>query len=298
MRRGRFGIALILVQQLLFTLDTAAIHHLAGSVSLWQLGLLRSIGGLALVICLSPSTGWTVFRTGNPVLQFVRAAVTVGYAWVLMYSFAAMPFADATAVGYTQAIYVVLLAPLVLGETAKSSRFLCALIGIAGALMIIKPGLSHVSFVYFGILAGTSLNALAMLLTKYLQREDSPVTVMLYVSIATIVAFLPGVADPLPAARLWSWLAIIVTAGPLGMYAGILSLRYADASSLAPYTYGRLVLAMIGATLVFGEAPDVISIMGVLCIIIACLAVDSAPVTMVVKWLEAVQVRRVVAKGS
>ena len=104
MRSERIGIVLILVQQLLFTLDTAAIHSLAGSVSLWQLGLFRSIGGLVLALCLAPSIGWSVFRTHHPALQLLRAGTTIGYIWVLVYSFATMPFADATAIGYSQAI--------------------------------------------------------------------------------------------------------------------------------------------------------------------------------------------------
>ena len=73
MMRERIGIVLMLVQQILFTVDTAAIHHLAGSVSIWQLGLFRSIGGVGLALCLAPSIGWAVFRTRHPILQSVRA---------------------------------------------------------------------------------------------------------------------------------------------------------------------------------------------------------------------------------
>ena len=51
MTSERIGIVLMLIQQLLFTVDTAAIHRLAGSVSLWQLGLFRSIGGVSLALC-------------------------------------------------------------------------------------------------------------------------------------------------------------------------------------------------------------------------------------------------------
>lgn len=88
----RIGIVLMLVQQILFTLDTAAMHRLASSVSLWQLGLFRSIGGISLAVCLVPCVGWAVFRTHHPTLQLVRAVLIVAYAWVLIYSFTVMPF--------------------------------------------------------------------------------------------------------------------------------------------------------------------------------------------------------------
>jgi drug/metabolite transporter (DMT)-like permease len=287
MRSERTGILLILGQQLLFTLDTAAIHRLAGSVSLWQLGLCRSIGGLGLALCLAPSIGWAAFRTHHPTLQALRAAVTVAYAWVLVNSFTVMPFADATAIGYTQAIYVALLAPPILGEVVGPRRLLAVFIGSVGALMVVKPGFSQASPIYLAVLAGTSLNALALVLTKYLQRQDSAVTVMLYLNVATIASFTPGISDPLPAVPLWPWLIATCVAGPLGMYVGILAVRYADASTLAPYTYVRLVLAVIGATLVFGEMPDLVSIAGVIGIVIACVVADRAAVASVLGWANA-----------
>ena len=287
MRSERTGIRLILIQQLLFTLDTAAIHRLAGSVSLWQLGLFRSVGGLGLALCLAPSVGWAVFRTHHPTLQALRATVTVAYAWVLVYSFTVMPFADATAIGYTQAIYVALLAPPILQEVVGSRRYLAVLIGIVGALMVVKPGFSQASPIYIAVLAGTSLNALALVMTKYLQRQDSGVTIMLYLNVAIVASFMPGISDALPAARLWPWLITTCVAGPLGMYAGILAVRYADASTLAPYSYVRLVLAVIGATLVFGEMPDLVSIAGVIGIVIACVVADRAAMASVVAWAKA-----------
>jgi drug/metabolite transporter (DMT)-like permease len=292
MMRERTGIVLMLIQQLLFTVDTAAIHRLAGSVPLWQLGLFRSIGGVSLALCLAPSIGWAVFRTRHPILQSVRAVVTIAYAWVLMYSFEVMPFADATAIGYTQAIYVAFLAPPILGEIVGSRRFLAVLIGIAGTLMIVKPGFTDTSPIYLAVLAGTSLNALTLVLTKFLQRQDSIVTLMLYVNLALAITFMPGVVDPFPAASLWPWLAATCIAGPFGMYIGILALRYADASTLAPYTYVRLVLATAGATLAFGEVPDLVSIIGVILIFVACVLVDRETIASTVRWANAPRICR------
>jgi hypothetical protein len=55
MKSGRFSIVLVVVQQFLFAVDTTAIHWLGGSISLMQVGFLRSIGGMALVLCLAPT---------------------------------------------------------------------------------------------------------------------------------------------------------------------------------------------------------------------------------------------------
>jgi drug/metabolite transporter (DMT)-like permease len=270
MKGERIGIGLMVAQQVLFTLETVAIHQLSGQLSIMQIALLRSLGGIALVACLAPAVGWSVIRTRVPGLQILRATSSIGYLWIFAFSFTAIPFADATALSYTTAIYIPLLAPLILGETVGRRRYLAAAVGLGGAMLIVKPGFSHVSWIYAGILLGTSLNALALLLTKYMQRQDHPVTVMLYVNALSVIAFLPAATHP------WQsgfdpWLLGILMLGPAGMYCGILAVRHADASTLAPYSYVRLILASAGSLLIFHETPGWASIAGAAIILAACL---------------------------
>ena len=97
MKSYRFSIVLVIIQQLLFAVDTTAIHQLGGSISLTQIGFLRSVGGMALVLCLAPTRGWRVFHTKHPFLQAARALFTVGYTWVLILGYALMPLSDITA---------------------------------------------------------------------------------------------------------------------------------------------------------------------------------------------------------
>jgi drug/metabolite transporter (DMT)-like permease len=62
------------------------------------------------------------------------------------------------------------------------------------------------------------------------------------------------------------------------MYAGIVAVRYANASSLAPYTLLRLVIAVIGGVIVFREIPDLLSWLGVAAILSSCLlAAEPSP---------------------
>jgi drug/metabolite transporter (DMT)-like permease len=208
-------------------------------------------------------------RTQRPIVQVIRAGVTVGYAWVLVWSFAALSFADATAISYTYALYIVLLAPWLLGEAAGARRWLAVGIGAIGAVLIIRPS-AGVSLVYVAVLVLTSLNALAVILNRWLQqRGESPATVLLYVHLAMLAMFLPGAVERWPLA-VWPWLLIACVTGPLGMLAGIVAVRYAETTLLAPWTYLRLLLAMAGGAVVFGEAPDVASVAGAAAIVLAC----------------------------
>jgi drug/metabolite transporter (DMT)-like permease len=274
MRSYRFSIVLIIIQQFLFAVDIMAIHRLSGSISLAQIGFLRSIGGMAFAFCLLPTLGWHAFYTRHPFLQAARALFTVGYTWILIIGYALMPLSDAVAIGYVSGLYVVLLAGPLLGESVDARRYAAVIIGVAGAVMISKPGMSSVSWVYLVVLVDTTLNSMAVILTKYLRRDDHATTILLYVSLAQLLVFAPGVVEPWQfSPTLWPWILVLVIAGPLGMFCGIIALNYVDASALAPYAYIRLVIVMLIALLIFDERPGFLSIAGAGIIIIACLYV-------------------------
>src|SRR3981081_3192026 len=98
------------------------------------------------------------------------------------------------------------------------------------------------SWFSLAVTAGTVLNSLGIILTRYLRRDDSATTILLYVQFLQLLAYLPGALEPLDV-TLWPWMLAAAVTGPLGMYCGIVMLLHADASALAPYGYLRLALA-------------------------------------------------------
>ena len=120
-------------------------------------------------------------------------------------------------------------------------------IGTVGALFIVKPAFLDRNIIYLIALLGTSFNGLAFVLNKYLQRPggDSELTTMFYVNAVAVICNLPVLATTaLPERAVWPWLSGVLIFGPVGMYTGIVAVRYASASSLGPYTFLRLVIAV------------------------------------------------------
>ena len=267
-------------QAILFAVETAMIHHIGSRGSAMQLALLRSGGGLTLVGLLAWNTGWSVMKTSQLRLQLLRGLVSVSYLWVMMYSFARLPFADATAISYTQAAYIAVFSALILNERVTPLRWTAVAIGTVGALLIVKPAFLDRNIVYLIALLGTSFNGLAFVLNKYLQRPggDSQLTTMFYVNAVAVVCNLPVLATTaLPEPVVWPWLSGVLIFGPAGMYAGLVAIRHASASSLGPYTFLRIVIATIGGIVLFREIPDLVSWLGVAAILTSCLlAIESA----------------------
>jgi drug/metabolite transporter (DMT)-like permease len=190
----------------------------------------------------------------------------------MMYSFARMPFADATAISYSQAAYIALFSALILHETVGRDRWLGAAFGIAGALLIAKPGFTGWNTVYLVAFAGTSLNGLAFVLNRYLQREDNEATTMFYTNAVAVVGNAPVLfMMGSPPTEVLPWLPGVLVLGPIGMYAGIAAVRRASASALGPYTLLRLVISFAAGIAVFREAPDGLSCLGAALILAGCI---------------------------
>ena len=274
MKNQRLAVGLMIGQAILFAVETAMIHHIGSRGSAMQLALLRGGAGVALVGVIAWNTGWSVMKTSQLPLQLLRGFVSVLYLWVLMYSFAHMPFADATAIAYTQAAYIAVFSALILNERITTLRWIATAIGTVGALLIVKPAFVDRNIVYLVALLGTSFNGLAFVLNKYMQRPggDTELTTMFYVNAIAVLCNLPVLATTtLPEPDIWPWLSGVLIFGPVGMYIGMVAVRHADASSLGPYTFLRLIIAVIGGIVLFHEFPDLISWLGVAAILSSCL---------------------------
>ena len=280
MKDQRIAIWLMIAQGVLFAAETAAIHQIGAGASVMQLALTRSAGGVLLAVGLAWNVAGSVLRTRQLPLQLLRGGVTLLYLWVLIYSFAAMPFADATAISFTQTGYIALFSKLILGETVDGARWGAAVIGLSGALLIAKPAFAGWNSAYLIALAGTSLNGLAFVLNRYLQRQDSQATTMFYSNVIPLLGnfsfiFLTG----LPDGPILVWLPAIFLLGPLGMFAGMMAVRRANAATLGPFTLLQLVIAVPGSAVIFHELPNMYSVAGTILIIMSCIISTAAGIT-------------------
>lgn len=267
----RLAIQLMIAQGLLFAAETAAIHQIGWRVSLMQLALIRAAAGLGLAIVLARKIGLAVLRTRQLPLQLLRGGVGLLYLWVLMYSFAHLPFADATAISYTQTAYIAVFSVLILGERVTPLRWAGAALGIVGAVLIAKPAFGGWNYAYLVALFGTSLLGLGFVLNRYLQHEDTAVTTMLYTNLVPFLANLPVLATTaLPDAATLVWMPAIIFFGPIGMYIGIVAVKHASASMLGPFTLLRLVIGLLGGIVIFHELPDMFSACGAVLILGGC----------------------------
>jgi drug/metabolite transporter (DMT)-like permease len=298
MTSERLAIRLMIAQSVLFAAETAMIHHLGSRSSVMLLALVRGVGGVLLAIALARTIGFAVVRTCQLRLQLLRGTVSLLYLWVMIYSFAHLPLADATAISYTQTAYVVMFSVLILGETVSRSRWAAASLGIFGALLIAKPAFADWSSAYVVALFGTGLNGLAFVLNRYLQRKDTDATTMFYSSLVPLLGNLPVLAVAgFPAPETLLWLPGLLFIGPMGVYLGIVAVKHASAAMLGPYIQLRLVIALLVGLMIFRELPDTFSALGAVLILVSCMIASWASTGMLIPLIGPARLRLMSVTG-
>jgi len=272
MNNQRLAILLMVGQGVLFAAETAVIHHLGSGVSLILLALIRAVAGLGLAFLLARGVGLTVLRTRQLPLQLLRGATGALYLWVMIYSFGHMPFADATAISYTQAAYIAVFSVLILGEPVTRLHWIGASVGFIGALLIAKPAFAGWHGAYLVALLGAGLNGLGFVLNRYLQEEDTAATTMFYANLVPVIVNIPALMlTGMPSVSSVNlWIPAIFFLGPVGMYLGIVAVKHADTATLGPYTLLRLIVGVIGGVVILRELPDIFSTCGATFILAGC----------------------------
>ena len=160
------------------------------------------------------------------------------------------------------AVYPLLVAALagpVLGEYVGWRRGLAILVGLAGVLVILRPGFQVFSPAALVPLAGALMFALYALLTRLVARRDSAGTTFFYTGTAgaaAITLVVPFFWTPMQGAADWLWMALLCAMAGLGHFLIIKAYEVAEAGIVQPFAYFQLFFIVILGLALFGERPD------------------------------------------
>ena len=163
------------------------------------------------------------------------------------------------------------LAPWLLKEPPRASRWIAGAVGFAGVLIIIRPdaGLNPMGVIW-GL--GTALAFAGQFLATRRVAVDDPFTTLVWsgavgtvVLSATMPFLLPQALPALRALEPMHWLVLFSTGvlGAAGHLLQIQAYRYAPASLLAPFLYLQIVAAATLGWLIWGQFPDAVSWLGI-----------------------------------
>jgi len=211
-------------------------------------------------------------RTARLGIQALRGLM-LGSATLLYFTaLSQMPMADAAAIGFVMPLIAALLAVPMLNERLDGPRLVAVLVGLGGALVIVRPG-SSVFTLYALLPLGMALcNALYQILTRKVAGIEHPMTSLFWGALIGTLLFTPFLPTRwiMPGEFLhWVLFGLMGFFGLVGHLLLIRAYDYANAALLVPMHYSQLVWVMLLGYVVFGDFPDGWSLAGMSIIVIS-----------------------------
>lgn len=274
-RRPLVGIALKIVSVVAFVAMSSLIKA-AGEVFTGQVVFFRSLFAIIPVVMVM---AWrrelkTAFYTHRPVGHVLRGLVGVSSMGLGFFALTRLPLPEWVAINYAQPLIVVVFSALFLGETVRVYRWTAVAVGFVGVVIVSWPKLTLLTsgaemgqgeaIGVAAVLASAAISAVAMLLVRRLVLTEQSATIVFWFSATCTVAglaTLPFGWSPLS----WSQVAILIGAGLCGGVGQILmteSYRHADMSTIAPFEYTSMILAIVIGYVVFAEVPTAYTLVG------------------------------------
>ncbi|MEM7022446.1 MAG: DMT family transporter [Pseudomonadota bacterium] len=233
------------------------IRHLTTSFDPLQVVFFRTLFGLLVMLPWLARRGIGELRTQRLGQHLLRALLAIGAMVTSFTALSVMPLAEVTALTFTAPIFASVLAVLVLGEPMRLRRWSAVVVGLLGALIILRPGFAAFQPVALLALGSAVCGAIATIVLKIMVRTESPGTVVVYMSLFTTIF------AAVPAWFVWQeptwiqlvWAALLGLAGSMAHLCITRALTCADTTVVMPFDYLRLPAVALVAFVVLGEVP-------------------------------------------
>lgn len=255
------GIGLMVLAVFLFTLMDTIGKSLTLSYPVQQTVWGRYFFQFAWMLLLIPRFGLReLVRTRRLGLHIGRGLLLALATLCLFSAISFVPLADAYTISFTAPLFVTILSIPILGERVGWRRWMAVLVGFAGVLIVIRPGLGAVHWALLLPLVTALCFALYQILTRMVggQPGESALAMLFYLAVVgTVVTSViaPFYWQPVAVAD-WGWMIAMGGLGAIGHLVLIRALARAPASLLSPFIYTQIVWALILGYLQFGDLPD------------------------------------------
>ena len=207
----------------------------------------------------------------KPKLQILRGLILLCANICFFYAISVIPLAKALTLAFVAPLIVTAFSPMLLGEKVGVRRWTAVIIGFIGSLVVIRPGFLEINLASLAALGTGVMYGFYLIITRKLSTSDNPLLTLLLTGLVGLVA-VSGIVPFIwvnPNLSEWSMMAGIGVFACIGHLFLILSLKYADASKLAPLGYSEIIPNVIIGYYFFGNFPDNWTFLGLAIIVIS-----------------------------
>ena len=209
--------------------------------------------------------------TDKPKLQLIRGLILLTANVCFFYSISIISLAKALTLAFIAPLIVTVFSPIFLGEKVGFRRWSAVIIGFIGSMVVIRPGFVEINLASLAALGTGVMYGFYLIITRKLSSSDNPLLTLLLTGVvgAIIISFVMPFVWVKPTLNQWSMMAAIGIFACIGHLFIILSLKYADASKLAPFSYFEIVTNIVIGYYFFSDFPDKWTFIGLFIIILS-----------------------------
>jgi drug/metabolite transporter (DMT)-like permease len=265
------GIGLMCATMFVFACLDCTAKYLGTRMPTLQVVGVRCVTAFLLAALISnPFTRPGLLKTERLGLQLIRASMLLGSTIFNFTAFRFLQLDEAMAILFSTPFLIAIFAGPMLGEWIGWRRWTAIMVGFAGVLLVVRPGLGGIQWAALLSFGSAVCYAFYNIFTRMLAKTDSSETTLFYANLfcaAVMAPVLPFVWTPPPT---WLDVALMPMLGVLGAgghFLLILAHRRAPASVLSPFIYTQIVWASMFGFLVFGNVPSEWTAAGALIVI-------------------------------
>lgn len=265
-----YGAALLVAAAAVFTADVTVLRFLSPEVPFALIIFFRALSQLVIVSLWIALRHPALFRSARWPQLIVRGLTSLVCWWLYYASFQTLDLALASTLTFTTSLFVLALAPLVLGERIGLKRALTTALGFVGVILASGiNGFTVENGVLFG-LGSAFVAAILIFQNRVLARTEHTATIMFWIGLVASIGTLPGALTGWTTITPQDNLLLLTagTLGTLGMLFTVEAYRFGEVSALGTFPYVRILFALVIGYFVFAELASLREFLGAVVIVI------------------------------
>ena len=227
--------------------------------NVYTIGFLRFLFGLIIIFPYLIKKKFIPYKTKNFKFYFIRGLFNLPMMILGFGALVYVPFEQFKALHFLSPIIVVLLSFIIFREKIYMYRILALVIGFIGMLIIVRPGIVDFNIGTIMILISLTFWSLIIIVSKFVSKDDSPITMVTYqYTLMTIFALPLAIYFwQMPSLQSLIFVFIGAISGTILHLSLALSYKYAELSVTQPVWFSGLIFGSAFGFFVFNETPDV-----------------------------------------
>lgn len=259
------GALLALLSFSVFATQDALIKHLAADYTSNQILFFMGLFTFPLILLkLAFDRQQGTLIPKNLKLVLLRGFTGATSAALAIYAFTVLPLAQVYVLLFAAPLLITVLAVPFLGEKVGLRRSIAVVVGLAGVILVLRPGSADFSIGHLAGLTAAVLSSCSGILMRKVGRQERTPVLLFYVIMASVLltgSTMPWLYVPMAGRDLF----FVLVASLLSFFAMQLAIeayRRAEAVVVAPMQYSQILWALFFGWLLFEEYPDAITLIG------------------------------------